>query len=275
MARTVLAPCKINLGLHVLRQRDDGFRDIDTVFLRIPWCDEVLYEPADDRSMTCNDPELPVDEGNLCMQAGLALASAIGREDGFRLHLEKRVPYGAGLGSGSSDAAATLRVLGEAWSVPPSRLREIAPSLGSDVPFFLGASVARGTGRGEILQPFDWSLPYPLVVAVPPVHVPTGEAYAMVEPRGEARPDIEDVLRSNNPVLWRRHLVNDFQEPVMERWPEIRQALEILWYEGALHAAMSGSGSAVFGICDTEDHAAQTARHLREEGCRTWWGFAG
>ncbi|MBO6576969.1 MAG: 4-(cytidine 5'-diphospho)-2-C-methyl-D-erythritol kinase [Rhodothermales bacterium] len=271
---TVTAPAKINLGLHVLRVRPDGYRDIDTVFVRIPWCDEVSYVPAEGRSMTCNDPALPTGDGNLCMKAALLLAERTGRTDGWRLHLEKRVPYGAGLGSGSSDAAAVLRMLGQAWDVAEPTLTDVAAAVGSDVPFFLGPPVARGTGRGEELQPLEWQCPYPLVVAVPPVHVPTGEAYQMVQPRDQGRAELVPLIKSNDHKRWRTRLVNDFQEPVAGRWSKIRAALDMIREDGALYAAMSGSGSSVFGLCDSEEHADALADRLRQSGCRVWAGFA-
>ncbi len=277
--RSVLAPCKINLGLHVLRKRPDGFRDIDTVFLRIPWCDEISYEPlaGGERVMSNSDPALPTDERNLCMAAAIGLADSLGVTQGFRLHLEKRVPYGAGLGSGSSDAAAALMMLAEEWgAAAPGRraheadLHAIAAALGSDVPFFLGSAAARGTGRGERLEPVDWQCPYPLVVAVPEVHVPTGPAYALVEPRSEGRADIVKVVASNDLDRWRAELVNDFQEPIIRAFPAVGAALQALWDAGAGYAAMSGSGAAVFGVFESAGAARGAAEALGLAGCRTW-----
>lgn len=269
--RSVLAPCKINLGLHVLRKRPDGFRDIDTVFLRIPWCDEISYEPlaGGERVMSNSDPALPTDEGNLCMAAALRLALAAAVTDGFRLHLDKRVPYGAGLGSGSSDAAAVLMMLAEEWGTAED-LHAIAAGLGSDVPFFLGSGVARGTGRGEVLTPLDWQCPYSLVVAVPEVHVPTGPAYGLVEPSSSGRADLVDLVVSNDLDRWRAELLNDFQEPIIRAYPAVGAALQALWDAGADYAAMSGSGAAVFGVFESSGAARGAAEALGLAGCRTW-----
>lgn len=311
--RRVLAPCKINLGIHVLRKRPDGFRDIDTVFVRVPWCDEITYREeganspdsgAVDRAevrgtMSNSDPALPVDERNLCLAAAMRLAAAIRGAGGpagplaapgaatggeaspnaipraFHLHLDKRVPYGAGLGSGSSDAAAVLMMLAVEWSVPSTvDLHAIAADLGSDIPFFLGAPVARGTGRGEVLTPIDWTCPFHLVVAVPNVHVPTGPAYGLVNPRTGSRPDLEALIRSNDPDRWRAELVNDFQEPVMAAFPGVARALDALNATGARYAAMSGAGSSVFGVFESELDAMMAADELAAEGCRTWSGLA-
>lgn len=277
MPRTILAPCKINLGLHVLRVRPDGYRDIDTVFLRIPWSDEIrLRSGVEGRGMTCSDPDLPVDEGNLCMAAALALAREARLEAGFHLHLEKHVPYGAGLGSGSSDAAAVLRGLGSVWGVDPAVLPPLAADLGSDVPFFLGPPAARGRGRGELLEPLGgYVCPFYLVVVVPAVHVPTGPAYALVSPREDRGVDLEDLIRSNDLERWNRELRNDFQAPVAARWPEVQRVLDRVSAMGARFTAMSGSGSSVFGMCDSVATARAIALELADEGCRTWSGLAG
>ncbi|MFT4605449.1 MAG: 4-diphosphocytidyl-2-C-methyl-D-erythritol kinase [Rhodothermales bacterium] len=277
--RSVLAPCKINLGLHVLRKRPDGFRDIDTVFLRIPWCDEIFYEHLSGgvREMSNSDSALPTDERNLCMAAAVALAESMGVSDGFQLHLDKRVPYGAGLGSGSSDAAAVLMMLADEWGAVTEGaggagggLQAIAATLGSDVPFFLGSPVARGTGRGEELTPMEWQSPFSLVVAVPDVHVPTGPAYALVEPRSERRADLVDLIASNDLERWRAELVNDFQEPIIRAYPAVGAVLDALRDAGAGYAAMSGSGSAVYGVFESAGAARGVAEAMEMTGCRAW-----
>ena len=279
------APAKLNLGLHVLRRRPDGFHDIASVFVPIGWADEVSASDAHDLSLTCSDPALPTDGGNLVMQAASELRDRPSRLHGAALHLDKRVPYGAGLGSGSSDAAATLRLLDELWGLgsPDSMLAEIALGLGSDVPFFLLGAPALATGRGEVLTPITgtdvsasrpagsapWRCPFWLVVAVPPVHVPTGEAYALVTPNDAARPDLVAALVSNDLVRWRAELTNDFQAPVEAAFAGIAEARGALLDAGAGYASLSGSGSAVFGAFEREADARAAADGLRAT-CRVW-----
>lgn len=274
------APAKLNLGLHVLRRRDDGYHDIDTVFVRIPWCDRVSVEPAATLTMTTDHPGLPVDERNLCIQAARRLRDQAGLQDGARIHLEKRIPFGAGLGGGSSDAATTLMLLARLWKVPASRvdLKAIALSVGSDVPFFLGPPVARGQGRGERLEP----LPVPdllrrgtLVVAVPPVAVSTAEAYRGVQASDTGRPSLPEVVASPRVERWRTALRNDFEETVSRMEPGIARALGLLADSGAGYAALSGSGSAVFGLYSSDSAARRAARILDADGCTTWTGRAG
>jgi 4-diphosphocytidyl-2-C-methyl-D-erythritol kinase len=267
--QTRRAPAKINLGLHVLRRRPDGFHDLATVFQRIPWEDELAARPASDEriALTCSDPALPTDDDNLVVRAARMLAGACDVERGARLRLEKHLPAGAGLGGGSSDAAAALRLLSDFWSLDATdeTLRKLAARLGSDVPFFLGAPAAYATGRGDVLHPMrDYRLPFPLVVAVPDVAVSTPDAYRLVAPSNQDRPDLRAVVRSNDPARWRRELTNDFEEPVVEAYPVIGAVRAALRESGAAYAALSGSGSAVFGVFEGNAAARTAARQLAE-----------
>lgn len=270
------APAKINLGLHVLRRRSDGFHDLATVFLPIGWADRLDAEASDVLALTTSDPDLPTDGGNLVVRAAEALRAWAGTELGAALHLEKRVPYGAGLGGGSSDAAATLRLLADLWlfDVPEADLADLALGLGSDVPFFLHGEPMVASGRGERLAPLledgaPYRCPFWIVVAVPPVHVGTAEAYGLVTPNNDGRADLVAAVRSNDLGRWRRDLVNDFQAPVEAAYPAVRDVRLALTEAGAGYASLSGSGSAVFGVFDGEAAASAAAQTLAET-CRVW-----
>jgi 4-diphosphocytidyl-2-C-methyl-D-erythritol kinase len=257
------APAKINLGLHVLRKRPDGYHDVETVLHRLDWADTVTAQPAETLSMTCSDPTLPTDEENLCMQAAHRLAEACDVTRGAELHLEKRVPYGAGLGGGSSDAAATLRLLTRLWDLDPApkQLHDVARGIGSDVPFFLhDAPAAYATGRGDDLTPLygnddPYRLPFPVLVVVPPVRVETPTAYGQVTPHEEDRPGLPDLVRSNDLAQWQSALVNDFDGPITEAYPEVAAAQSWLDDEGADYVSLSGSGGAVYGVFETVERA--------------------
>jgi 4-diphosphocytidyl-2-C-methyl-D-erythritol kinase len=281
LQRTATARAKINLGLHVLRRRPDGYHDIDTVFVRIGWSDVVTVESAPHLSMSCDDPDLPVDMSNLCMRAASMLGEASGVALGASIHLEKRVPYGSGLGGGSSDAATTLLLLNDLWdlSLPRERLSEIAAGVGSDVPFFLGAGAARGTGRGELLARLTdgpantgYRFPFFLAVVVPPISVSTAEAYAGVVPAAGARPDLDELVGSNDPERWKAELRNDFEASVFGRHPEIQELKKALLGQGAVYASLSGSGSAVFGVFEELRTAWTAVRKPVFSGCRVWAG---
>lgn len=272
------APAKINLGLHVLRRRSDGYHDVETVFVRIPWADVLRAEPAGELSLACTDPSLPTGEENLVVQA----ARRLDEQRGAHIHLEKRIPAGAGLGGGSSDAAAALQLLDELWALNRARekLLAIAGDIGSDVAFFVdGAASAIGTGRGERIEPLidpqtdePYLLPYPIVVAVPPIHVSTAEAYRLVQPHEQGRPDLSTLILSNDLARWRKELRNDFEEHILLEYPPIAETRAALVEAGADYASLSGSGSAVFGIFEEDAHAAAAAEALRPSVQRVWHG---
>lgn len=241
--------CKINLGLHILRKRSDGFHDIDTAFYPVPWTDILEILPGNTFSfsysgLTINGP----DEDNLCLRAYRLLQKSFDIP-AIQGHLHKIVPMGAGLGGGSADAAHTLRVLNTLFSLNLSsqQLGDFAKELGSDCAYFLMDGPARGTGRGEVLQPIKPNLKgYFLVLVVPPVHISTAQAYKHVKPRLPAE-DLSITL--SRPVSeWKDILVNDFEVPLFDQYPELPVLKAQLYNRGAVYAAMSGSGSAMFGV---------------------------
>jgi 4-diphosphocytidyl-2-C-methyl-D-erythritol kinase len=264
------APAKINLGLHVLRRRPDGYHDVETVLHRVGWADVIEAEPADTLSMTCTDPALPTDGDNLCLQAARRLAGACGVDRGARLHLDKRVPYGAGLGSGSTDAAATLRLLCRLWGVEPpaGKLHAIAAALGADVPFFLlDAPAAYAEGRGDELRPLyadgrPYRLPTPVLVAAPPVAIATPDAYEWVAPSDDGRSDLMATVVETPPSEWGERVGNDFEAPVERRHPEVGRVRAALMEEGAAYASLSGSGAAVYALFDDASSAASARDRL-------------
>lgn len=254
----------------MLRKRDDGFHDIETVFLRIPWSDEIFARPADSVTMTASDSRLPVDDRNLIIKTATLLRNAHGFQGGVQFYLDKHVPFGAGLGGGSSDAAAAMLLLNELWklNLSASTLQKAALQLGSDVAFFLGAETALGHGRGEILMPLDdpttgepYRPPFALVVAVPQIHVSTAEAYDMVAPHQNERADLREIILSNNLERWTAELTNDFERAIFAQHPAIADLKMALLDAGAGYAAMSGSGSAVYGFFE-EDRLARAAAEI-------------
>jgi 4-diphosphocytidyl-2-C-methyl-D-erythritol kinase len=273
----VSAFAKINLGLHVLRRRADGFHDLETVFLRIGWADRIRFSASGKLEMTCTDPTLPTDERNLCVRAVRQLAAAAGEAGppGMHIHLEKHLPHGAGLGGGSSDAAECLRFARTLLSKPLSDgdVLETAAALGSDVPFFLGSQTALGTGKGEVLTP----IPVPnllqgryLAVVVPHFGISTAEAYAGITPNAHQRPDLGVLMTATDPGVWRQELVNDFEPHLFAAYPALHDIKSCLYDQGAQYSAMSGSGSAIFAVFDTEERA-QSATNALGDAIKTHW----
>ncbi len=276
MTLTHPAPAKVNLGLRVLRRRADGYHEIESAFLPLAWSDAVRAESSDVLALTTSDPALPTDRGNLVWRAAEALAEWAGIEPLARLHLDKRVPYGAGLGSGSSDAATTLLLLARLWrlDVPPQAMHRLAERLGADVPFFLLGGPALATGTGTDLAPLvgadgePYRCPFTLVVAVPPVHVPTAEAYGWITPEASAHPPLAEAIASNDLGRWRREVTNSFEAPVVARFPEVGAVRNALVAGGAGWVALSGSGSSVVAAFESQEAAREAAQVARERGAR-------
>ncbi|MDR1226511.1 MAG: 4-(cytidine 5'-diphospho)-2-C-methyl-D-erythritol kinase [Prevotellaceae bacterium] len=241
---------KINLGLHVIEKRADGFHNIETVFLPIGWSDVVEALPHPD-TLTLHTTGLCVDveqEKNLCAKAFRSLQKDFNLS-GADIFLHKQVPFGAGLGGGSSNATFVLRALNEIFqlSLSQQQLAEYAGKLGSDCAFFIYNSPMLATGRGEILTPVSVNLSgYELLVVKPPFGVSTAEAYADVTPKKPVAV-LQKII--NQPIItWRELLVNDFELSVFAKYPRLSAIKKQLYDCGATYAAMSGSGSSMFGI---------------------------
>lgn len=278
------AYAKLNLGLHVLKSRDDGFHDIETVFLKVGWHDTLHFTGSHEISMSCSDPVLPTDERNLCVRAARDLIAKTALQanseiaQGAQISLTKEIPYGAGLGGGSSDAATTLLSLNDLLNagLTPADLLHLGSELGSDVPFFLGEGIAYGQGRGEVLEVVGEIRALDekhLAIVVPDVRVSTEEAYAGVAPFSEGRADLKSLVSQGSLADWRARLVNDFEPSVMRKYPAISELKKSFYEAGAEYASMSGSGSAVFGVFGSVQ-AASSFVDARPRGYRCWFGEA-
>jgi len=267
---------KVNLALEVLRKCPDGYHELSTVLQAVDLFDRLTVETAEFLTLETSDAALPTDDRNLVVQAARLLKEASGVEAGARIRLEKRIPMAAGLGGGSSDAAATLWGLNRLWGLrwKRERLAELAVRLGMDVPFFLGAGRALGTGRGEILKPLAAVGGYALVLLNPGVSLSTKEIYSRVpqgwraEPEGTRR--VIEALRTRSAVKLAAALTNHLErwaEPVL---PVIGRMKGALLAAGALGAVMSGSGPTVFGLARSLDQARQIQRRVNRAGWAAW-----
>jgi len=261
------ANCKINLGLDVLRRRPDGFHDLETVMIPVPGlCDDVEVTPTGRSGVAFETEGIPVDcpaSDNICLKAFRLMQRRYG-VDGVRIRLCKRVPFGAGLGGGSSDGTAVILALDELFGLrlPESELIDCAAELGSDTAFFVRNTPQLCTGRGEVMTPFPVDLGgLTLVIVKPDEGVSTREAYAGVRPHV---PEVPLTERLRRPVAeWQGVVTNDFEPHVFAAHPSIRAAKERLLAAGALYAAMSGSGSAVFGLFDLRGDGPEKGAQLR------------
>jgi len=265
----------VNLDLRVLGVRADGYHELRTVFQTIELHDTlVCSEKPGPFTLKCRNPIVPLDASNLVWKAAAALWSALGRGGEIRdavVQIDKKIPVEAGLGGGSSDAAAALIALGRLWGgAPVSLLREVGAAIGSDVPFFLSGGTALGLGRGEEIYPLVDLPPHYVVIVRPPFGVSTAEAYAWYDEDRTAG------LRENRefqtlPVPWpsrAAQMVNDLEPPVIRRHQEISAFKSQLREAGATAAAMSGSGSAVFGLFRSRLAAERAVKPLSRNGAR-------
>lgn len=243
--------CKINLGLRIVRKREDGFHDLQTVFYPTDFFTDTLTIESSEREFefVCQSAQdIGPSEDNLCVKAFRMLQRDFGIRN-VKITLEKGIPSGAGLGGGSADAAFTLKMLTEGFRLPLSneQLKQYAIQLGSDVPFFIDNVPMYATGRGEILEPLplDLSL-YNIYIIKPDFSVSTREAYAGVHPRV---PEVAVIETIQQPITsWKDTLHNDFEETLFVKYPELARIKEQFYAQGAVYASMSGSGTAVFGV---------------------------
>jgi len=278
---TVAGAAKINLYLHVTGRRDDGYHLLDSLIVFARVGDRIAIEPADDFSLYMDGPfaqGLFAGPDNLVLRA-LELFHAHLEQPSrpFRIHLEKQIPMGAGLGGGSADAAATLRGLNRLYGnpFPTERLRRMAAEIGSDIPFLIEGGTALAAGRGEILTPLDWRGRVFYVLVYPEVVVGTAWAYAQLRPDLTA-PDIylNFIASLSGGCVDLEALIdvleNDFQ-PVVERaYPIVANARAHIDQSGARASSMSGSGSTVYGIFDDRTIASQAHQELQAQGYRSF-----
>lgn len=256
----VKAYAKINLGLHIVGKRPDGFHNIETVFHRINLFDEITLRENDTIAVTTHTGTIPTNDQNLCWKAVELLQQVFQTTHGVAIDIAKNIPVGAGLGGGSSDAAVMLRAVPALWGkhLDAKTANDLALKLGSDVPFFLGTYSAYAEGRGEKLSFTHLDLPYWIVLVNPGIHVSTPWAYAaLAEKRNGTFPRRTTLGKrfSLSALQCITTSDNDFEEVVFEAHPEIGAIKKKLLAHKAVHALMSGSGSSVFGLFDHEADA--------------------
>jgi len=249
----VFPNCKINLGLHILGKRTDGYHNIETVFYPLPFFDvleviqssntDQLYELFLSGNTIEGEPE-----NNLCVKAYFLLKKDFPQLPAVKIYLHKVIPSGAGLGGGSANGAFMLMLLNRKFNlnISEQQLLQYALSLGSDCPFFIINKPCFAQQRGEFLTPLKIDLSaYKIVLINPGIHVNTGWAFTQVTLSNPNNINTAIVKPVNE---WKACLTNDFELPVFEKYPEIKNIKNALYLSGALYASMSGSGSTVFGI---------------------------
>lgn len=246
----IKAPAKINIGLFVTSKRSDGYHNIETIFYPLNNLYDVLtFTRSDHFSFVSSDSSLGGPD-NLIIKAKELLEQQTSKIFNVEITLDKKIPMGAGLGGGSSDAAATLLSLNEMFSLKLSldKLKELALKIGSDVPFFIRPKPSIGRSRGEELTIIDLEINLPILIVNPGIHISTKEAYHNITPcsRDYQLEDLRNITSFNNEIVNKLH--NDFEEYVFPAYPEIALIKNQMIKQGAKFSLMSGSGSTVYGI---------------------------
>lgn len=240
---------KINLGLYVTEKRPDGFHNIETVFFPVGWSDALEIAEAEEFQFSASGIPIAGDpESNLVVKAYRLLQKDFNLP-AIKIHLHKQIPFGAGLGGGSSDAAFMLKLLNKSYDLGlgEKELLNYAAVLGSDCPFFILNKPVFATGRGEIMQETSVSLNGMFILLVkPPVEVSTATAYQLVVPQ---KPKVSLPELLSLPVQdWEGKIVNQFEKSVFQQYPELKEVKQSLYELGAEYVSMSGSGSCIFGL---------------------------
>ncbi|MCK4223917.1 MAG: 4-(cytidine 5'-diphospho)-2-C-methyl-D-erythritol kinase [candidate division Zixibacteria bacterium] len=269
MDRLILkSPAKINLFLEVLRKREDGYHEIVSLIQAVNLCDElILRKRKNGVVVACDHPDCPADESNLAFKAASLLLAEEKINEGVSIRIRKKIPLSAGLGGGSSNAAATLKGINRLYQLqlPDKKLHALASRIGSDVPFFLYSGQALIKGRGEKIVPINMYGDYWLVLVCPHIEVSTKWAYQNVKiSLTKERKELNLKSLDNGFVFFKalRSFRNDLEEVVSKRHPVIQKIKEILKNSGALKSSMSGSGPTVYGVFDRKPQAEEVAKKL-------------
>jgi len=278
------SPCKVNLLLNILGKRADGFHELETIMQPVGLSDEIHFERSGSGiHLSCSEPSLPVDAKNLVYRAAASFLSAAKISEGIKIHLEKKIPLAAGLGGGSGNAATTLLALNELFDRPLSgaKLRELAASLGSDIPFFLQAKPALATGRGDQIQPLE---DFPalhrkaFLLIHPGFGISTPWAYqnlarfpaALNGKPGRAEKLISKIQTGDLQTA-STEFYNSLEAPALDKFPLLALYQDFLRENGALAALMSGSGSTTFAIVESVPSSESLAEKFKSKFGQNCW----
>lgn len=262
---------KINLGLNVLERLPTGYHRIETGFCFLEWSDRFEINPSDEYRLALTDSSIPANDQNLITKAYKAFQQYIGLKNQYSFSVTKNIPAGAGLGGGSSNAALTLRILNklENSGLTDDELTDLSRDIGADVPFFVKGTPGLGTGLGQDIETIDIQPDAWIVAVWPGFESSTALAYQNCIPNPEPEFSIRDVLVNEEPEEWRYLLTNDLEPPVIAKNELIGNIKDQIYEFGASYAAMSGSGSTVFGIFEQDFVAINAYESFHELGFKT------
>ncbi len=258
---------KINIGLNVIRKRNDGYHDIETVFYPINLFDELTFEKSESFQFISNNKELELDSNNLIFKAKKILEDISGKNINANISLKKNIPIGAGLGGGSSNCAVTLLSLNKLFhlDVDEKDIKKMALQLGSDVPFFLNPKPSFASFRGEVLKEINFKIGFPILIVNPGIHVSTKWAFESLRLK-ERKFSLEEIIEYHELHIqdFKDKITNDFEGVVFKKSPEIENIKNKMYEAGAVFSLMTGTGSTVFGIFKNLDEAVKAKRLFKK-----------
>ncbi len=265
MCKIILkSPAKINIGLNIIGKRDDGFHDLETIFYPLLLNDILTFEKADETKLESNSTEINSLQTNLIFTAIELLENIVNRKLNVKIYLEKNIPIGAGLGGGSSNAASTLKALNQLFELhlTYNKLSEIALKLGSDVPFFLEPYPCFASSRGERRKNIQLSLSQPILIVNPGIHISTKWAFQNLELTSHKK-SLKELCEHSSITIddIKDYAVNDFENIVHEKYPDIKSIKDKLTVSGADFVSMTGTGSTVYGLFSN----LQKARWVKDD----------
>lgn len=264
------APAKINLSLDVISKRSDGYHDVEMIMTTIDLADRVtIYAIGQDRiEVSLESRYVPSDERNLAFKAAVAFKRRYGLPSGVHIHIEKNIPVSAGLGGGSTDAAAVLRGLNRLWSleIPLRDLADLGASIGTDVPFCVYGNTAIATGRGEKIEPLDSPPSCWVVLAKPNIGVSTRAIFQRINPKGLAHPNTREIIHALSSKDFARmcsSVGNVLEDVTLSLYPEVQRIKDIMKQMGAPGVLMSGSGPTVYSLVENYSKAKRIYNGMR------------
>lgn len=264
---------KINLGLNIVSKRDDGFHNLETIFFPLKLSDKIDFSKSDKFSFKSDNKTLNSDDNNLIIKAKIALEEYLGNPLNVNISLNKKIPIGAGLGGGSSNAASTLLALIKLFNLKLEKgvLNKIALSLGSDVPYFLNPVPSFAESRGEILSPINVYSDKFILLVNPGIHISTKWAFGLVKPQAPNN-SLKTLIKNNQMDIDKIIEIasNDFENIVFSKYPEIKDIKDKMTQFGAIFSMMTGTGSTVWGLFDDEEAVHQTELYFK---CKNYFTY--
>lgn len=258
----IITHCKINLGLEVLYKRADGYHEINTIFKKVEPHDVIEFSKSDDIKIIDKSSSGIEEKENIIYKSIEKIREHFDTKgQGIKVTMHKMIPVGAGLGGGSSNAAGTIMALNSIWdlNLSPDAYLYIAAELGSDVPFFLREGTAHARGRGEVLNYFEFNLPYWVLIVNPGIHISSKWAYQELKVQDSIKEPTKLIniwkKNINKPEKLQELIKNDFEKIVFNEFPEIKSVKKEIQSSGSIFTMMSGSGSSVYGLFKSEKEA--------------------